>query len=121
MSKLTVRIETWEKALAMQIQEQDFEYKQGDEFVASNGLKVRSFCHSALHIERVYIRGSNPQEDFKLASLDFATNKERDEYHKQLLIALEEFSDNNFFAGKVKKATVADVELKTGTLVYECK
>ena len=92
--RLTVRLVMFQKALAMQVLDQDRRWCTGDhlEFEASDRFFVRSITGPQLSKYGVYLRGCEPKSDLAVSLRHFADNAERDAYIHRLREALCEWS-----------------------------
>lgn len=88
--KLVLRVVKFEKALAIQVLEQE-----GIKTI--EGGRVRVANTPAFFSDAIYLRGSYTDMDFHIMSQDFVSNKERDEYLDDIIstITNELFTENN--------------------------
>lgn len=87
---LKIRFAKFEKALAMQILEQE------GRFVWGNHIRTSRIPEMS-RIGLIYLRGEDSKSDLKLDSLHFSSNAERDEYLEKVVkwISDEQFSNNS--------------------------
>lgn len=88
--KLVLRVVKFEKALAIQVLEQE-----GIKTIKGGRVRV---AHSPDFLDDViYLRGSYTNMDFHIMSRDFVSNKERDEYLDDIIstITNELFTEND--------------------------
>ena len=78
MKKLKIRFVKFEKALAMQILEQEGLPKNKE----VGNVWIKACPH--LTRDRVFIRGSEKSKDFTLGLQEFESNKKRDDYLKRI-------------------------------------
>ena len=92
--RLTVRLVMFQKALAMQVLDQDKRWLAGDnlDFRAADNFFVRSIANPHLYADGVYLRGCEPNNDWNVSLQHFADNAERDVYIYRLRRALCEWS-----------------------------
>lgn len=93
-TKLKMRLVTLEKAICVQILEQDERFKPGDNFTARTGMAISNFDGPELYNNEFYLRGKYKNYDLKPSIMGFKTNEDRDEYIKKLITALQDWSDN---------------------------
>ena len=88
--KLVLRVVKFEKALAIQVLEQE-----GIKTI--EGGRVRVANMPAFLGDVIYLRGSYTDMDFHIMSQDFVSNKERDEYLDDIIstITNELFTEND--------------------------
>jgi hypothetical protein len=77
------RLEKWERAVVFQIFEQD-KFEHG--VVYNNGeFIIEVLLHPEQSCNYIYLRGENSSEDFRVSSVQFNTNSERDAYYDEIL------------------------------------
>lgn len=104
MVKLKIRFVKFEKALAMQVLEQD-ESLRGNNITlgytcTETGLDILSYMNPHLDNDTLFIRGEEPLNDHEVTTIHFSSNKERDEYFNKCTTALRNFAKAGYFNGK---------------------
>jgi len=112
---LKIKFVKFEKALAMQISEQDESLRCVDDILyfetIIDGIKFKLISHDypmfgkCENTYELYLRGGCEKYDFDIKPLNFDSNDERDKFLKNILIALERFKANNYFKGVENKET----------------
>lgn len=113
MPLLKIRIVPFERALAVQILEQDESQRRVDEFnlcsfTASNGYRICSAAVPQISDNTLYIRGSDKSYDFSVETQMYSDNELRNQVHTNILTALQEWSAHGGFHGKVKETNRID-------------
>ena len=92
--RLTVRLVMFQRAVAMQVLDQDKRWLAGDslEFRVAEDFYVRSMQGPDLTVHGVYLRGRDPGDDLRVSLHHFDDNAERDAYIHRLREALCEWS-----------------------------
>lgn len=97
MSHIKFRLEKFEKGLVFQVIEMDKRFRcsatDNSEFISSQLIVASSLCPD-LTTSKIYLRGSDYLNDFKIATIMFDNNEERDIYHNKVIVSLTEWSNN---------------------------
>jgi hypothetical protein len=96
--KTEIRLERWERALVMQVLEQDEELREKLDFKASNGWRIWSFSQGpgfSSAETHIFIRGEDESRDSDVVVKYFNSNAERDEYHKNIVQLFKEYNNRD--------------------------
>ena len=83
-----------------QILEQNENLTRFNEFIASNGVKILTSSRPQIHdfgkanLLHIYLRGIISSDNYDVSSINFESNKKRDEYFNYIQQALKEWSDS---------------------------
>ena len=91
--KIKIRLEKWEKAVVMQVLEQEGIERRYCEIFNNGEMYIKLANDPELLPFTVYIRGNNSCSDFKICFLDFETNEERDEYYNRVVRLFKDFNN----------------------------
>ena len=98
MAKIKFYLKKLEKALVFQILEMDEKFRaQTEEDRVEFKYRQFSICSKANpsisdNESILYVRGYNRKEDFKITTLTFKSNNERDEHFKRILTTLTQWA-----------------------------
>jgi hypothetical protein len=100
MKMIKIRLERWEKALVMQVLEQDEALRGNLDFKASNGWALRSvgspdFNSNITKTLQIFIRGEQEHRDMNIAVKYFDSNARRDKYHKNIVQLFTEYNNRD--------------------------
>jgi hypothetical protein len=80
------------KKVSFGIKEMEEKYRnKGLLFTASNGIEIQSTAYPELRENTVYVQGSLRDADARIATIEFDTAKEAEEYHDKIHVALKEW------------------------------
>ncbi len=117
MSRIKFKLMRNHNSVAFTITDMDERGRNtGDEFTASNGMKVSSRRCPALIPDEVFVRGSCRDEDTMIATYTFCTEKEATTYINRLYEALKEWAEN---APCFKKCIEEHVSDNDGCIEFE--
>jgi len=110
--KLKMQVAVFEKAIAIQIQEQDERFRgRGTAhkvFLASNGFAIESSVRPDIELKKLWLRGESAREDFYVASREFLSDEDRDTFLRRMKGALTEWAEEWEGWGEKKKDSSAN-------------
>lgn len=94
--RIKLRLVKFEKAIAIQVLEQDLRYLSDGprpSFEASNGFSIRSDEGPDVCVDTLYLRGDDRSMDLDVETRHFVSNSERDAYVDRMTTALREWAE----------------------------
>ena len=92
MTKLKVELVKMDRAVVMQVLEQEEGTRDKDALFRHGGLTLYSKSCPALDNQEVYVRGYACEWDFNPCGLPFNSNAERDEYYDKVKALVQAYN-----------------------------
>jgi hypothetical protein len=118
MSKIRVVFVKFDRALAMQILQMDERFRtrsndvEENSYIAAPNFRIVSNRYPSMIRGELSLRGTDISCDFRVDTLSFNNNKQRDEYLKQIIDALKLWAKN--WKG-FKKENTSPIDVNIGS------
>jgi hypothetical protein len=103
---IKIKLEKWERAIIMQILEQDDGLRDKNEIYSNGDMLLKSVGAPEITNTIIFIRGKSTSEDYRASRAVFDTNEARDKHYDRIVKLFEDYnnrekkeklSENNIF------------------------